>query len=50
MLPAGARMLSQSLSGTRILIDAELAGGGRALFLYDAAEGRMIGRFDVVAK
>lgn len=50
VLPAGARMLSQSLSGTRILIDAELAGGGRALFLYDAAEGRMIGRFDVVAK
>lgn len=47
VLPAGARLLSHSLSGDRILLDAELAGGGRALFLYDIAEKRMIGRFSL---
>lgn len=47
MLPAGARLVSHSLSGNRITLDAELAGGRRALFLYDIAEKRIIGRFDL---
>jgi hypothetical protein len=47
VLPAGARLLSQSLSGNRILLDAELSDGSRALFLYDVAERRMIGRFSI---
>lgn len=47
MLPAGARLVSHSLSGNRITLDAELAGGGRAIFLYDTAERRIIGRFDL---
>ncbi len=46
-LPAGARIVSQSLSGDRIAIDAELPGGGRAIFLYDLAEQRLIGRFAI---
>jgi hypothetical protein len=46
-LPAGARIVSQSLSGDRIAIDAELAGGGRAIFLYDLAERRLVGRFAI---
>lgn len=46
-LPAGARIVSQSLSGNRIALDAELADGSRAIFLYDLAERRMIGRFAV---
>ena len=46
-LPAGARIVSQSLSGDRIAIDAELAGGGRAIFLYDLAEQRLVGRFSI---
>ena len=50
VLPAGARVVSQSLSGDRILIDAELSGGGRALFVYDIAANRMIGRFDLGAE
>lgn len=49
-LPAGAKMLSQSLSGNRISIDAELADGSRAIFLYDIAERRVIGRFAVTAQ
>jgi uncharacterized SAM-binding protein YcdF (DUF218 family) len=46
-LPSGARIVSQSLSGDRILIDAELSGGGRTLFVYDTAANRMVGRFDI---
>lgn len=46
-LPAGARLVSHSLSGNRITLDAELAGGGRAIFLYDIAERRIIGRFEL---
>lgn len=49
-LPVGARILSQSLSGDRILIDVELTGGGRALFVYDIAGNRMLGRFDIGAE
>jgi hypothetical protein len=47
LLPAGARLVSHSLSGNRITLDAELASGGRAIFLYDIAERRIIGRFDL---
>jgi hypothetical protein len=47
LLPAGARLVSHSLSGNRITLDAELAGGGRAIFLYDIAERRIIARFDL---
>ena len=46
-LPAGARLVSHSLSGNRITLDAELTGGGRAIFLYDIVEKRIIGRFDL---
>ena len=46
-LPAGARIVSQSLSGNRVAIDAELADGGRTIFIYDFAERRMIGRLAV---
>jgi hypothetical protein len=44
-LPVGARIVSQSLSGSRIAIDVELAGGGRAILLYDLAERRLMGRY-----
>ena len=47
ILPAGARLLSQSLSGNRLALDAELADGSRAIFLYDIPGQRVIGRFAV---
>lgn len=47
LLPVGARVVSQSISGDRISLDAELAGGERMLFVYDIAEHRMIGRFAI---
>jgi hypothetical protein len=49
-LPAGAKIISQSLSGNRIALDVELPGGGRAIHIYDIAERRIIGRFAITAK
>ena len=46
-VPAGARIVSQSLSGNRISLSLELADGSRAIYLYDVAERRMVGRFAV---
>ncbi|KRA00440.1 fimbrial protein [Mesorhizobium sp. Root157] len=50
VLPVGARIVSQSISGNRISIDVELSEGGRAIFVYDIAEQRLIGRFAVRTK
>jgi hypothetical protein len=50
VLPVGARIVSQSISGDRISIDAELADGGRVLFVYDIAERRLVGRFAIRTK
>ncbi len=47
VLPVGARIVSQSLSGNRIAIDAELADGGREIFVYDMAAQRIVGRYAV---
>jgi hypothetical protein len=47
VLPVGAKVVSQSLSGNRLSIDAELTDGTRAIFIYDVAERRMIGRFSI---
>jgi len=46
-LPAGARIVSQSLSGDRISLSLELADGGRAIYIYDVAARRVVGRFVV---
>lgn len=50
VLPAGAKIISQALSGNRISIDAELADGSRTIFVYDMAEGRLVGQFAVKAQ
>ncbi|MER9346799.1 fimbrial protein [Mesorhizobium sp. M0227] len=47
VLPVGAKVLSQSLSGNRVSIDAELADGSRTIFVYDITERRLIGRFAI---
>jgi hypothetical protein len=47
VLPVGAKVISQSLSGNRVSIDAELADGSRAIFVYDMTERRIIGRFSI---
>ena len=47
VLPVGAKVVSQSLSGNRLSIDAELADGSRAIFVFDIAERRIIGQFPI---
>jgi hypothetical protein len=47
VLPVGAKLLSQSLSGNRLSIDAELVDGSRVIFIYDVTERRMIGHFAI---
>ena len=47
VLPIGARVVSQSLSGNRLSVDAELADGSRSIFVYDIAERRIIGLFAI---
>jgi hypothetical protein len=47
-LPAGARVVESRLDGGRILLRAALAGGGgarQALFVFDAASGRLVARY-----
>lgn len=46
-LPAGARIVSQSLSGNRVSLALELPDGGRAIYIYDIASRRMVARFAV---
>ncbi|MCA0275693.1 MAG: fimbrial protein [Proteobacteria bacterium] len=47
VLPVGAKVVSQSLSGGRITIDAELVDGNRVIYLYDIAERRIVGQFSI---
>lgn len=46
-IPAGARIVSQSLSGSRIALDIERADGQRVLVVYDMAERRIIAELAV---
>jgi len=48
-LPQGARVVGQSLSGSRLSLHVTLSGGGQAIFIYDIGEARLIGRFDIEA-
>jgi hypothetical protein len=50
VLPAGAKMVGHAFSQGTISIDAELADGSRAIFLYDVGAGKMVGRYPVTAK
>ena len=46
-LPTGAKIVSQSLSGNRISLSLEFSDGRRAIYLYDVAARRIVGRFAV---
>lgn len=46
-LPQDARVLGHTLAGSRIGLDVMLADGKRAIFVYDTAAGRIVGRFDI---
>ena len=46
-LPPGARVLGHALSGSRLSLHVQTGDGASAIFLYDVAQGRMVGRFDI---
>ena len=46
-LPAGAKMIGHGFSDGQISIDAELADGSRAIFVYDVGAQRIVGRYAV---
>ena len=46
-LPAGARVLETRLDGDRLALRAGLAGGGEAIFIFDAASGQLVSRYDL---
>ncbi len=48
-LPAGARIVSQSLSGNQVLLNLERADGSREFLLYDLQAGRTLGQYTVKA-
>jgi hypothetical protein len=47
-IPAGARIASQSLSGSRLSLSLEMADGAQAIHIYDTATGRVVSRFVIV--
>lgn len=47
-IPAGARIVSQSLSGNRLALSLEMTDGARAIYIYDLAARRIVGRYAVV--
>jgi hypothetical protein len=49
-LPAGAAVLTHAMSGSRISFDVALVDGSRAVYVYDMAEGRIVGRFGISFK
>ncbi|MGE0650987.1 MAG: hypothetical protein AB7P12_04465 [Alphaproteobacteria bacterium] len=49
-LPKGARVLETRLDNGRILLRAALDGGGEALFVFDAASGRLVARYALAAE
>ncbi len=46
-VPAGARIVSQSLSGDRVALDLETADGKRLIQIYDMAERRVVARLAI---
>ena len=49
-IPAGARIVSQTLSGKEVLLGLELADGSRSFLFYDLGAGRTLGTYAVKAE
>jgi heme/copper-type cytochrome/quinol oxidase subunit 2 len=48
VLPKGAMIVSQSLSGGRISLHVAIDGEAESILVYDVATGRLIGQYDIV--
>jgi hypothetical protein len=50
ILPEGAYLNSQSLSGDRLALDVTLKGGAREIQIFDMALQKIVARYSVTAK
>ena len=50
LLPAGARLVSQSLSGNLLSLHVALAPGGEAILIYDTSQGRVVARHELATE
>ena len=50
VLPAGTRLVSQSLSGNLLSLHVGLAQGGEAILIYDIAQGRVVARHELATE
>ena len=50
VLPSGARLVSQSLSGNLLSLHVALAQGGEAILIYDTAQGRVVARHELATE
>jgi heme/copper-type cytochrome/quinol oxidase subunit 2 len=48
VLPKGAMIISQSLSGGRVSLHIAVDSEDEAILVYDIATGRLIGHYDIV--
>lgn len=48
VLPKGAMIISQSLSGGRVSLHIAIDSEDEAILVYDIATGRLIGHYDIV--
>lgn len=46
-LPPGARIVSHAVSGDRLTLHVEFTDSRQTIFLYDMAQRRIVGRFDI---
>ena len=50
VLPAGARLVSQSLSGNLLSLHVSQAQGGEAILIYDTGQGRIVARHELASE
>jgi hypothetical protein len=49
-LPVGARVLESRIAAERLTLRAGLKGGGEAIFVFDAASGQLLTRYDIATE
>ena len=47
LLPSGAEIVTQSLSGNRLALHVRRSGGGQSILVYDLNEQRLVGRYEL---
>lgn len=48
VIPAGARVISQSIANGRLSLQVALEPQGEAILVYELPSGRLVGQYDIV--